>query len=129
MSHFIYSVEDAVSSILGNLTDQEYDNLVEEDFDKLADVLQPFGEQFVFLNSVHTLSLSQDEYTKNTLQVVSFVYPKQYLCIYFEQNGLDAEPVNSKEEVLGILHDPINNVSMLTFEQADAINEIISAYK
>lgn len=129
MNKYIYSKDDAVTVILGKLDDREYDNLAEEDFDELTKVLIPFGEQFVFLNSIHTLSLAQDEYSKNTLQIVSFIYPKHYLCLYFEETGLFTVTVESKEEVLERLHAFINNVSMLTFEQADAVNEIISAYK
>ncbi len=130
MSHYIRSVDDAVAVILGSLDDQVYDTLDEDDFEKLTEALEMCGKHFVFIDRIHSLSLTQDEFSKHALQIVSFISPKQYLCIYVEEyGGLSTETAYSNEEVLEKVHTFINKVETLSFEQVDTINEIISAYK
>lgn len=126
LKQYLAVVEDVVAMLLGELEADEYNKLVEEDFEAINEAVTQFGEKFVLIDYIRTITAGFEDNIEHSIQIVKFICPNEFLLIHYTENGAYPYKWKTADEVLAHLLTFINESGEITIVQSEAINKFVA---
>lgn len=126
VKQYLAVVEDVVSMLVGELEADEYNKLVDVDFKRINEAVEQFGERFVLIDSIRTLTAKCHGDMEHSIQIAKFISPNKFLLIRYNDTGVIPYNCNTTDEVLEYLLTFINESDAISISQSEDINNFVA---